>query len=151
MRLRRHSSGQNIVTGRDGTASREISVSRGTAARRISVQWATQADVFQITAEFDGSELQNIEGTSTTRVVELHTHVGPAEPKTAADWVRQNSDKLRRYTKRWVAVTRRGVIASSDDFDDVYAKAKQRGVANPLVFRVPAHNADPKIVSTRVR
>lgn len=72
-------------------------------------------------------------------------------PATADEWVRDNNEKLQRYKDRWVAVTSKGVVAYSSDFDDVYTKAKAKGVSSPLVFKVPSPHTSIKVVSAKLR
>ena len=74
----------------------------------------------------------------------------PQRPQTAEEWVAQNTEKLQRYAGKWIAVSNRGIVASSSDFDDVFAKAQRKGVPNPLTFKVPI-GTTLKIVSAKTR
>ena len=71
----------------------------------------------------------------------------------ARRWVEQNMTRISTdYAGRWVAIRwRGGIIGTSDSFDGVFAEAEKAGVANPLVFKVPAANAKPKAHSPRIR
>lgn len=68
-------------------------------------------------------------------------------PRSASEWLSENRDKLSRFANRWIAITAKGVIAKSDDFDEVYALAQERGVLNPMVIKVPPRHRGPKAVS----
>ena len=58
-------------------------------------------------------------------------------PPTAYEWVERNIKLLDKFAGRWVAVTSRGMVAESDDFETVYREAKAKRVDDPLVFKVP--------------
>lgn len=72
-----------------------------------------------------------------------------SKPVTAAEWVERNSGKLLKYAGQYIAVTHSGIVARSNDFNDVYAKSKQKGIMNPLVFKVPKPSEHSKIVTAR--
>jgi hypothetical protein len=72
------------------------------------------------------------------------------KPITASDWVEKNKNRLFKYAGKYVAVTCTGVVAQAKDFDDVYIRAKQQGVFNPLVFKVPQKSQRLKIVSVKM-
>lgn len=67
---------------------------------------------------------------------------------TAAEWVQRNQPKIGKYKGKWVAVSRSGVVASSRDFDTVFMEARQQGIDNPLVFKVPS-SGRRKVVSAK--
>ena len=72
------------------------------------------------------------------------------KPITASDWVEQNKNRLFKYAGKYIAVTHTGVVAQASGFNDVYIRAKQKGVFNPLVFKVPQKSQRLKIVSVKV-
>ena len=65
------------------------------------------------------------------------------------DWVQRNTRKLQRYAGQWIAVTNHGVIASSTDFNQVYERARNKGIESPLVFKVSIPSKRRKAVSAR--
>jgi hypothetical protein len=67
---------------------------------------------------------------------------------TAAEWVQRNQAKIGKHKGKWLAVSRSGIVASSGDFDTVFVQARQRGIDNPLVFKVPS-SGRPKVVSAK--
>lgn len=69
--------------------------------------------------------------------------------QTATEWVDGNRAKLHRYKGMYVAVTGTGIVAVSENFDDVYAKAKSKGITNPLVFKVPKPSMHNRVVSVK--
>ena len=68
-------------------------------------------------------------------------------PKSASDWIADNSDKLSRHAGKWVAVTSKGVIAAASSYDEVWAQSQSRGAKNPTVFKLPDGNQGPKVVT----
>jgi hypothetical protein len=72
------------------------------------------------------------------------------EPMTASEWVTRNQTKLSKYAGQYVAITGKGIVATNSDFDTVYRKAREKGVINPLVFKVPTDSQRIKFVSVRV-
>lgn len=56
---------------------------------------------------------------------------------TASEWVEKNRGKLQKYAGEYVAINHNGVVATADNLDDAFLKAKNKGVINPLVFKVP--------------
>jgi hypothetical protein len=85
--------------------------------------------------------------TMMPSVVKVPTKKTP--PSTADEWVQQNINKVQQHAGQWIAVTHKGIVATSGDFDDVFGKAREQGIANPMVFRVPSTTRPRKIVSVR--
>ena len=67
--------------------------------------------------------------------------------ETATDWVARNQDRLASHAGKYIAVSSTGLIGVSDDFDEVFRKARAKGVMNPLVFKMPKPHGSPKVVS----
>ena len=61
----------------------------------------------------------------------------PHEPQTATEWVNRNAARLTKYAGQYVAITNKGIVAVTDDFEAIYAKTKKKGIINPLVFKIP--------------
>lgn len=146
MRIRRHNNPREIVGDRGGSTGRTMSISYGTGLHRYNVMVAARADDFHVTAEFAKPGFRNVEFTAPPAAFDQKES---DTPSTADDWVQQNTDKLRRFVGRWVAVSPKGIIAASKDFDEVFLKSKERGVLNPLVFKVPQPTAGPRAVSSK--
>lgn len=129
-----------------------ISVPQGT--RRVSRVYAVgSSSVLSIDGtapyamrmtEFQESDIHWPEGLTSVKAK-------ARPPKTADEWVRRNFGKIQRHSGKWVAVTERGIVGTSKDFDETYAIAKAKGIINPLVFKVPSKDTRTKIVSNRKR
>ncbi len=84
------------------------------------------------------------------------TKPGPSLPTardksvTANEWVQRNLSKIMRHRGKWVAINNNGIVATSDGFDEVFSKARNRGVTNPLVFKVPRVPQGIKVVSGKL-
>lgn len=68
---------------------------------------------------------------------------------TADEWVRENLESLKRHAGKWVAVSEKGIVGVSTDFDEVFHQAKEKGIINPLVFKVPQPTRPKKTVTVR--
>lgn len=51
----------------------------------------------------------------------------------------QLSEELEKYKGRWVAVFNKQIVASGDSAVEVTKTALEKGITDPLVFRVPSH------------
>ena len=58
-------------------------------------------------------------------------------PQSDHEWVSQNMPEVQQYKGKWIAVTEKGIIAVSNDFNDVCLKSEGKGIKNPLIFKVP--------------
>jgi hypothetical protein len=155
MRIRRRTNSPNRpISGANTPQRARLSLRSGTKATEISLRLAARADALEVVR--DGTE-QSFRVLAFTVPLSSDEESTPNEPhkhrkpRTASEWVQQNTGKLKRFAGRWIAVTPKGVAASADTFEEVFSEAKQRGANNPLVFRVPPLNAGPKIVSARLR
>lgn len=72
------------------------------------------------------------------------------KPATANEWVQHNLDKVLRHRGKWVAISHNGIVATSVDFDEVFNKARNKGVSTPLVFKVPSAFQGIRAVSGRL-
>jgi hypothetical protein len=52
--------------------------------------------------------------------------------------------ELDQYHGRWVAIDEGTVVAFGDSVPDALARARERNVADPLVFYVPEHPDRPR-------
>lgn len=147
MRIRRRVGGREVNSSGGTGSGGAVQFSHGTRASGLRLRADSYAGQLVVAAEDHGQAFRATAFTSTPAEGEAPS---PREPATASEWVQQNSSRFRRFAGRWVAVTNKGIVAASRDFDDVFAKAKQHGVANPLVFLVPKLGAGPKVVSTRL-
>jgi hypothetical protein len=93
-------------------------------------------------------------GSALTRegaTYQPHAPVAPRQgaPRSAHRWVQANPREVRRHRDRWIAVTKDGIVTTSQSIDGVYKRARAKGVHNPLVFKVPSDTKTKRIVSVR--
>ena len=69
-------------------------------------------------------------------------------PRTAHEWVSRHPQKVMGYLGKWIAITHKGIQSSGKTMDDVYRKAANKGIDNPLVFKV-SKPSGPRAVSVR--
>lgn len=72
------------------------------------------------------------------------------KPITANEWVQRHLDKVLQLRGKWVAISNNGIVATSDDFDEVFNKARGKGVSTPLVFKVPSAAQGIRAVSGKL-
>lgn len=61
--------------------------------------------------------------------------VDPARPL----WSHETGEELSGHRGRWVALDGDRIVAVADSLPLVRREAREQGVTDPLVFRVPAH------------
>lgn len=54
-------------------------------------------------------------------------------------WSRGVADQMARHRGRWVALDGDRVIAVADTLSEVRSSAREQGIDEPLLFRVPSH------------
>lgn len=76
--------------------------------------------------------------------------LAPRPVETADDWVRSHLRDLGRYEGRWLAVSKKGVVAAGESLLDVRTAADAAGFGREsvIVFKLPSQ-ALKKAVSTR--
>lgn len=148
VRIYRETRGTVNRRGGGGQRRNSITISGGTSPTRTALRVAVDSTDIALSSYGADSSLHI---TSITNRPTEALPVDEIAPTTATEWVRQNGDKLRRHAGRWVAITAEGIVAHSDDFDEVYMKARRRGISNPLVLQVPKAFRQPKVVSVKLK
>jgi hypothetical protein len=80
----------------------------------------------------------------------IEANIDLINPTSATEWIEHNRNKLLKYSGMYVAITHNGLVASSNDFDEVFLKARGKGAMNPLVFKVPKPTVHSKIASVKL-
>jgi hypothetical protein len=62
---------------------------------------------------------------------------GASELDTAIKWYRTHSESVSKYFGEWVAIGSQGVVAHGSDLKNVSDMSKKKGVARPLLYKVP--------------
>ena len=60
-------------------------------------------------------------------------------------WLDENSDKVRQYKGKWIAVSGNEVVADADEFAEVRAFLDQHSIANALITHVDASMDERRI------
>ena len=147
MRIYRKPGRTNTVRARSGLLNnRSLIYGGNTSAHATQIQ-GTQTGQIRFTAPVPYTNIHVSEPTTNLGMVAPIVRKGP--PSTANEWVERNMRRVQNQAGKWVAVTHRGIIATSTDFDDVFRKAESQGVSNPLVFKVPVPSARRRVISSR--
>lgn len=53
------------------------------------------------------------------------------------EWISKHPQELEKHSGKWVAVTKDGIISSSESLKEAREKAKEKIKEEPLMFKVP--------------
>lgn len=146
MRMQRNNNFTNYSISRVGNIG--LSVGAGTGHQVKLLRMATHASEATFTTNVGEQSFQISSVSSFPNITPIVKIVN--QPLTASEWVEQNRRKLSKHAGKYVAITRAGIVATADNFDDIYSKSKEKGVLNPLVFKVPKASRQMKIVSVKL-
>ncbi len=68
---------------------------------------------------------------------------------TATEWLSLNKRLVARHPGKYVAISNKGIIAVAEDSNNIYRKARELGILNPLVFKVPKVSERKRVVSVK--
>lgn len=149
MRIYRPVGKTRTVRTRGGTQHPRTIIQRSsTFVGRVELQ-GTATGALRITPTDYSHEIYHT--AHTTQAAPPETPTSTALPDSASEWVERNIGKVQKKAGKWIAVNRKGILASAASLDGVYQKARMQGVYDPLVFKVPKPTSLRKVVSSRIR
>lgn len=127
---------------------REVSVSERTSAHGHTVSHSSSANSRRMqVGPRVGGELRQ---SGATHRQSAQAGGTKRSPQSAHEWVQSHPRQVLQHKGKWLAVSKDGIAAtSSKGMDDVFKRARAKGVRSPRVFKVPRDTDRKRVVSVR--